>query len=150
MNLFAGNCPSKWILILILTVCVIIHIRHIIYTVLHSKWNVVTLSIQKGRGKRGTMEGGKLFQMKEENENISFNSYNANIKTTHPFSLTFSSNFLSFDSYFFVFVFRTTNWTISRVAFVSISRSRHWELLCKAAVPQDITKIFTIIFRNLS
>ena len=54
------------------------------------------------------MEGGKIFQTKEENENISFNSYHTNIKTTNPFSLTFSSNFLSFDSYFFVFVFRTT------------------------------------------
>ena len=53
---------------------------------------------------------GKLFKMKEENENISFNFYlqvffarynrNANriyIKTTDPFSITFSSNFLSFD-----------------------------------------------------
>ena len=149
MNLFAGNCPSKRILILILTDCVIIHIRQIIYTVLHTKWNV-TLSIRKGRGKRGTMEEGKFFQMKEENENILFNSYHANIKTTYPFSLTFFSNFLSFDSYFFVFVFRTTNWTISRVAFVSISRNRHWELFCKAAVPEDITKIFTIVFRNLS
>ena len=48
--------------------------------------------------------------MKEENENISFNFYlqvffarynrNANrtyIKTTDPLSITFSSNFLSFD-----------------------------------------------------
>ena len=71
------------------------------------------------------MEGGKLFQMKEENENISFNYYHTNIKTTHPFSLTVSSNFLSFVSYFFVFVFSTTNCIISRVTLVSISRSRH-------------------------
>ena len=28
-----------------------------------------------GRGKRGTKEQGKNFQMKEENENISFNFY---------------------------------------------------------------------------
>ena len=27
------------------------------------------------RGKRSTKEGGKIFQMKEENENISFNFY---------------------------------------------------------------------------
>ena len=55
------------------------------------------------------MEEGKIFQMKEENENILFNFYHANIKTTYPFFLTFFSNVLSFDSYFFVFVFRTTN-----------------------------------------
>ena len=31
---------------------------------------------QKGRaGKRGTKERGKIFQMKEENENISLNLY---------------------------------------------------------------------------
>ena len=32
-----------------------------------------TVYIRKGGGKRGTMEGGKLVQMKEENENISLN-----------------------------------------------------------------------------
>ena len=37
MYLFAGNCPSKRILILILPDSVIIHIRHIIYTVLDLK-----------------------------------------------------------------------------------------------------------------
>ena len=35
------------------------------------------------------MEGRKLFQMKEENENISFNSYYTNIKTTSLFLLVF-------------------------------------------------------------
>ena len=50
-------------------------------------------------------EWGKNFQMKEENENISFKFYLQllNIRTAHPFSLTFSSNFLSFDSCMFVF-----------------------------------------------
>ena len=49
-------------------------------------------------------EWGKIFQMKEENENISFKFYLQllNIRTAHPFSLT-SSNFLSFDSCMFVF-----------------------------------------------
>ena len=50
-------------------------------------------------------ERGKNFQMKEENENISFKFYLQllNIRTAHPFSLTLSSNFLSFDSCMFVF-----------------------------------------------
>ena len=74
------NCPGKRILTLISTDSVIIHIRHIIYTVLdikskHCKWNVVKLSIRKGRGKGGKNERGKIFQMKEENKNISFNFY---------------------------------------------------------------------------
>ena len=64
-----------------------------------------TVYIRKGGGKRGTMEGGKLVQMKEENENISLNVCLKNIKTTQPFSLTFSSNFLSFDSYFLCLYF---------------------------------------------
>ena len=37
MYLFAGNCPSKRILILILTDSVFIHMRHIIYTILDIK-----------------------------------------------------------------------------------------------------------------
>ena len=43
--------------------------------------------------------------MKGENENISFKFYVRllNIRTVHPFSLTFSSNFLSFDSCMFIF-----------------------------------------------
>ena len=50
-------------------------------------------------------EWGKNFQMKEENENISFKFYLQllNIRTAHPFYLTSSSNFLSFDSCMFVF-----------------------------------------------
>ena len=50
-------------------------------------------------------EWRKNFQMKEENENISFKFYLQllNIRTAHPFSLTLSSNFLSFDSCMFVF-----------------------------------------------
>ena len=64
-----------------------------------------TVYIRKGGGKCGTMEGGKLIQMKEENENISLNVCLTNIKTTQPFSLTFSSNFLSFDSYFLCLYF---------------------------------------------
>ena len=87
MNLFAGNCASKQILILILIDYVIIHIRHMIYTVLHTKWNVIKLSIRKGKGKRGTIKGGKLFQMKEESGSISFNSYHTTIKITHLFLL---------------------------------------------------------------
>ena len=50
-------------------------------------------------------EWRKNFQMKEENENISFKFYLQllNIRTAHPFSLTSSSNFLSFDFCMFVF-----------------------------------------------
>ena len=66
-----------------------------------------------GRGKRGTKERGKIFQMKEENENISLNFYQQVLvlvktemqiqvckyyRTFHPFFLIFSSNFLSCDS----------------------------------------------------
>ena len=50
-------------------------------------------------------EWRKNFQMKEENENISFKFYLQllNIRTAQPFYLTSSSNFLSFDSCMFVF-----------------------------------------------
>ena len=66
---------------------------------------------------RGTKEKSKIFQMKEENEYISFNLflqvlvlviterqiYNyINTKTTHPFSLTFSPISFSFDSCVFI------------------------------------------------
>ena len=77
MYLFAENCPSKRILILILTDSVIIHIRRIIYAVLDIKSEhykkKITLSIRKGRGKGGTKDRGKNFQMKKENKIISFN-----------------------------------------------------------------------------
>ena len=48
---------------------------------------------------------------------------------------------------FFVFLFRLTNWKISRVAFISIFRSRHWELLCKTAVWQDPIKIVNFFYK---
>ena len=85
------------------------------------------------RGKRGKKERGKLFQTKEENENISFNFYlqvlmlvimkykynYINIKTTHNY-LTFSSNFLSFDScalifLCFYFVWQTAKYLVSHL-----------------------------------
>ena len=74
MHLFAENCPSKRILILILKDRDIIHMRYITYTVLdiklkYYKWNV-KLSIRKGRRKGGTKDWGKKFQMKEENKTI--------------------------------------------------------------------------------
>ena len=47
---------------------------------------------------------------------------------------------LTFSSWFFVFSF-LTNWKKSIVAFISTFRSRHWELLCKTAARQDISKI---------
>ena len=47
---------------------------------------------------------------------------------------------------FFVFSF-LTNWKLSLVAFVSIFRSRHWELFCKTAVWQDITKISMLFYK---
>ena len=47
---------------------------------------------------------------------------------------------------FFVFSF-LTNWKVSLVAFVSIFRSRHWELFCKTAVWQNITKIVKFFYK---
>ena len=70
------------------------------------------------RRKRGTKERGKIFQIKEEKESISFNFYMQFVvlnKTetqiqlckycgaAHPFFLTFSSNPLSCDSCVFIF-----------------------------------------------
>ena len=48
---------------------------------------------------------------------------------------------------FFVFLFRLTNWKISRVTFINIFRSRHWELLCKTAVWQDTIKIVIFFYK---
>ena len=75
---------------------------------------------RKGRTKeRGTKERGKIFQMKEENESISLNFYRQVLvlvktemqiqvckyyRTFHPFFLIFSSNFLSCDSWVFIFL----------------------------------------------
>ena len=77
------------------------------------------MSTQKGRrGKCGTKEREKLFQMKEENENFSLNFYLQVLllvktemqiqlckcyRTALPFFLTFSSNFYFCD--FCVFIF---------------------------------------------
>ena len=61
---------------LILTDGVIIHIRHAQVLDIkpkHCKWIVVKLSVRQGRReKRGIKERGQIFQMKAENENISF------------------------------------------------------------------------------
>ena len=46
---------------------------------------------------------------------------------------------------FFVFSF-LTNWKISLFTFISIFRSRHWELFCQTAVWQDRTKISNFFF----
>ena len=73
------------------------------------------MSTRKGRRKRGKKEQGKIFQMKEKNENILFNFYLqvlvlvktemqiqlCKYRTAHLF-LTFSSNFLSCDSCVFI------------------------------------------------
>ena len=77
------------------------------------------MSTRKGRrGKHGTKEQEKIFQMKKENENISFNFYLqvlVLVKTEmqmqpckyvielFTFFLTLSSNFLSCDSCVFFF-----------------------------------------------
>ena len=47
---------------------------------------------------------------------------------------------------FFVFSF-LTNWKISLVAFISIFRSRHWELFRKTAVRQYVTKIVNFFYK---
>ena len=72
-----------------------------------------------------------------------------NIKITHPFSLTFLSNFFSFDFCVFIFfaiVFRLTIWTIFHVAFFRTFRNRHWELFYITAIWPDITKIVVYIY----
>ena len=78
------------------------------------------MSTRKGKRRRTCRikQWGKLFQMTEENEKISINSYLQVLllvktemqirlckycKTAHPFFLTFSSNFLSCDSWAFIF-----------------------------------------------
>ena len=72
------------------------------------------------------------------------------IEITHPFSLTFPSNFFSFDFCvfisFFAIVFRLTIWTIFHVAFFRIFRNRHWELFYITAIWPDITKIVVYIY----
>ena len=108
------------------------------------------------RGKHETKEQGKIFQMKKKNENISFNFYPqvlVLVKTEMQIQpcqyvielLTFFLHFLQIfflvirACSFFVFSF-LSNWKISLVGFISIFRSRHWELFRKTAVRQDITK----------
>ena len=97
-------------------------------------------------------ERGKNFQMKEENENISFKFYLQllNIRTAHPFSLT-SSNFLFFWFLDVGFLcFRILQIEKYLLAFISIFRSRHWELFCQTAVWQDRTKIVNFFLQNWS
>ena len=55
---------------------------------------------------------------------------------------------LSLLSNFVHFIHPYKNALPSRVAIVSISRSRHWELFCKPAFRQDMTKIFTIFLKK--
>ena len=115
------------------------------------------VSTRKGRrGKRGTKEHGKNVQMKEKNENISLNFYLqvlVLVKTVMQIQLckyyrTAHSLFFTFFQIFFLvipacsfFVFSfLINWKISLAAFVSIFRSRHWELFRKIVARQDISK----------
>ena len=78
---------------------------------------------RKGRRKKhGTKGQSKIFQMTEENKNISFNFYlqflvlvkteiqiqlRKYCRAAHPFFLTFSSNFLSCDSCMVIFCFHS-------------------------------------------
>ena len=68
-----------------------------------------------------------------------------NIKTTHPISLTFFSNFLSFDSrVFFFFVFCISSNKLNRIScgiFLSF-RSKHSELFCKIIIQLSSSGIF--------
>ena len=122
---------------------------------------------RKGRRrKRWTKELGKNFQLKEENENISFNFYLQVLvlaktemqtqlckyyRTAHLFSyFFFKFSFLWFlRIHFCVFPF-LTNWKIPLVAFISIFRSRHWELFRKTATRKDITKTINFVLENWS
>ena len=103
------------------------------------------------RRKRGTKERGKIFQIKEEKENISVNFYLqfAVLNKTemqiqlckycgaaHPFFLTFSSNPLSCDSCVFIFLY-FHSWQTEKdllLHFIRTFRSRHWELFRKTPV----------------
>ena len=52
--------------------------------------------------------------------------------------------------HFFVFLFHQADGKMSRVACISTFRNRHWEMFCKIAVWQDITKIVCFFFQNWS
>ena len=97
-------------------------------------------------------EWGKIFKWKKKMKTFHLNSTcnYVNIRTAHSFSLTFSSNFLSFDSCMLIFVFSfLIKSKIYLVAFISIFRSRHWELFCPAAVGQDNLKQLGLWNSNL-
>ena len=67
------------------------------------------------------------------------------IKTTHPVSLTFFSNFLSFDSRVFIFpVFYISSNKLNSISCgICLSfKSRHLELFCKIIIPLSSTGIF--------
>ena len=50
--------------------------------------------------------------------------------------------------HFFVFAFCMKNWTIYCVTF-SLRRSRHWQVFCKTAVRQDISKTIAVFLIEL-
>ena len=92
----------------------------------------------------------KMFKWKKKMKifHLNYTCNYVNIRTDRPFSLTFSLNFLLIPACsLFVFSF-LTNWKISLFAFISISRSRHWELFCQTAVPQDRTKIANFFYKT--
>ena len=114
------------------------------------------MSTRKGRRKRGKKEQGKIFQMKEKNENILFNFYLqvlVLVKTEMQIQLCKYRTAHLFSYFFFKFSFlwflHIYYWKIS-VTFISIFRSRHWELFLKTAARKDITKTVNFVLQNWS
>ena len=98
----------------------------------HSKWKV----FQKQKLLPSTYFYGARQQRKH--------NY-INIKTTHPISLTFISNFLSFGSHVFVFfVFCISSNKLNSITCgICLSfKSRHLELFCKTIIQLFSTGIF--------
>ena len=119
------------------------------------------MSTQKGRRwKCGTKEWGKVFQMKQENETMSFNFYLqvlVLVITEIQIQLHKYENCSHFFSYFFFkfcfFWFLRVHlrvFCVFRVTVISIFRSSHCELFCKTAAAQDITKIVKFTLQNWS
>ena len=100
----------------------------------------IFLLLQKLVGRKGT---GVLLQAVYAPWNY------INIKTTHPFLLLLflQISFFWFLRVHFLLLFRLKNWIMYHVVFMSVFRTRCWELLCKTAVWQDITKIFNFFYK---
>ena len=121
--------------------CFTVNVAKFLRTVFFYITPLVTafMSTRKGRRRRGKKEQGKIFQMKEKNEHILFNFYLqvlVLVKTEMQIQLCKYRTAHLFSYFFFKFSFlwflHIYYWKIS-VTFISIFRSRHWELFLKTA-----------------